>query len=305
MRKRSRSTQAGFTLIELLVVIAIIAILAAILFPVFGSAKEASRRASCCSNLAQLGRAVDMYKSDWNGFYPHGGWRLVNSDFSSQWQNTIWKYIKNDKVFRCPSCQLPGMDTDNPSERGTAAKPFVPVTYLYNRELGAVGYSIEEFQRNPRSAGEADVLRPSKCIVLMEGIKRPEGLLYGTDAHGMEGTIWLSEYVFERYALPITGGDSEQSKKYGLPHHRDGGVGLNNVGLLIAAEGLVVSKSGNSFEINDGSDVPIKCYGVTGMPAFSVGNTVSVTGVVSLENTGSGKRAVVLARKAADVKKIL
>ncbi len=65
-----RRTRRGFTLIELLVVIAIIAILAAILFPVFARAKERGRMASCSSNLRQLGTALSLYCDHWNGFLP-------------------------------------------------------------------------------------------------------------------------------------------------------------------------------------------------------------------------------------------
>src|SRR5215211_230662 len=62
--------RGGFTLIELLVVIAIIAILAAILFPVFARAKAAAKAAVCLSNAKQLGAGMAMYLSDWDGFYP-------------------------------------------------------------------------------------------------------------------------------------------------------------------------------------------------------------------------------------------
>jgi prepilin-type N-terminal cleavage/methylation domain-containing protein len=65
-----RSTRRGFTLIELLVVIAIIAILAAILFPVFARARESARKTSCLSNLKQLGLASHMYAQDWDELFP-------------------------------------------------------------------------------------------------------------------------------------------------------------------------------------------------------------------------------------------
>jgi len=68
--KRNR----GFTLIELLVVIAIISLLAAILFPVFGKAREKARQATCQSNLKQIGLGVQMYMQDWDGFVPAGYW---------------------------------------------------------------------------------------------------------------------------------------------------------------------------------------------------------------------------------------
>jgi prepilin-type N-terminal cleavage/methylation domain-containing protein len=67
-----RRTRSGFTLIELLVVIAIIAILAAILFPVFARARESARRATCLSNLKQLGTAFQMYAQDFDETYPSG-----------------------------------------------------------------------------------------------------------------------------------------------------------------------------------------------------------------------------------------
>src|SRR5437660_6316554 len=71
-----RST--GFTLIELLVVIAIIAILAAILFPVFAQARDAARKAACQSNLKQFGLAFSMYATDYDGYYPNPGGRNVS-----------------------------------------------------------------------------------------------------------------------------------------------------------------------------------------------------------------------------------
>src|SRR6478672_9290490 len=67
-----KSHPSGFTLIELLVVIAIIAILAAILFPVFARARESARRATCLSNLKQLGTSFQMYAQDWEETYPSG-----------------------------------------------------------------------------------------------------------------------------------------------------------------------------------------------------------------------------------------
>src|SRR5437764_5772899 len=68
----------GFTLIELLVVIAIIAILAAILFPVFAQARDAARRATCQSNLKQFGAAFAMYATDYDGYFPNPGGRAIN-----------------------------------------------------------------------------------------------------------------------------------------------------------------------------------------------------------------------------------
>ncbi|HIE51339.1 MAG TPA: DUF1559 domain-containing protein, partial [Armatimonadetes bacterium] len=95
----------GFTLIELLVVIAIIAILAAILFPVFAQAREKARTASCQSNLKQIGLAASMYSNDYDEkFVP----MWTQSWFQGQsgrvwWMGLLQPYIKNVQIFGCPT----------------------------------------------------------------------------------------------------------------------------------------------------------------------------------------------------------
>ncbi|HZT43620.1 MAG TPA: DUF1559 domain-containing protein [Chthonomonadaceae bacterium] len=121
MSYRTRNRQA-FTLIELLVVIAIIAILAAILFPVFAQAREKARSISCLSNWKQLDTAVQMYVQDYDESFPYWNWTLnadgsggsfmcsgLNSGptggcghFESFWVNAIYPYVKNGQIFYCP-----------------------------------------------------------------------------------------------------------------------------------------------------------------------------------------------------------
>ncbi len=88
----------GFTLIELLVVIAIIAILAAILFPVFSRAREQARKAHCQSSLKQIANAFLMYAQDWDECLPTGS-RADNR----WWYDLIQPYLKNAQVLKCPS----------------------------------------------------------------------------------------------------------------------------------------------------------------------------------------------------------
>ena len=100
------SKTKGFTLIELLVVIAIIAILAAILFPVFARAREKARQTSCLNNVKQIDLGILMYAQDyderlviasnWN-FLPIGTGSMV-------WYQAVEPYVKNAQVFNCPSC---------------------------------------------------------------------------------------------------------------------------------------------------------------------------------------------------------
>jgi prepilin-type N-terminal cleavage/methylation domain-containing protein/prepilin-type processing-associated H-X9-DG protein len=118
IRTSVNSRTHGFTLIELLVVIAIIAILAAILFPVFGRARENARRASCQSNLKQIGLGFQQYIQDWDEKLPLstdgptgsgklGGW-MYFENFNSPTtfkpdQGGVYTYIKSTQVFICPS----------------------------------------------------------------------------------------------------------------------------------------------------------------------------------------------------------
>jgi len=91
--------KSGFTLIELLVVIAIIAILAAILFPVFAQVREKARSISCLSNVKQLGLAITQYEQDYdetcpNGVNPYGG--------GQGWAGQIYTYVKSTGAYKCP-----------------------------------------------------------------------------------------------------------------------------------------------------------------------------------------------------------
>ena len=91
----------GFTLIELLVVIAIIAILAAILFPVFARAREKALQNNCLSNVKQLQLGILMYASDNNETYPVGSWSLTAG--MNDWPNAIYPYVKNTQLYICPA----------------------------------------------------------------------------------------------------------------------------------------------------------------------------------------------------------
>jgi prepilin-type N-terminal cleavage/methylation domain-containing protein/prepilin-type processing-associated H-X9-DG protein len=122
-----KGKSSGFTLIELLVVVAIIAVLAAILFPVFARARENARRASCMSNLKQIGLGMMMYVQDNDERYPKYSWNNGNQIADAEhggswyptpsstyakdwyWQNVIFPYVKNIQVFICPSSPSAGV----------------------------------------------------------------------------------------------------------------------------------------------------------------------------------------------------
>ena len=140
-----RLVRRGFTLIELLVVIAIIAILAAILFPVFAKVREKARQTSCASNQKQLGLAFAQYVEDFDETYPNGG---QDADCAG-WAAPIYPYVKSTGVYHCPDDPTPTSGTN------------VPVSYAINDSL--VG------DQNSQSGAKLAALNaPSSSVLLCE-----------------------------------------------------------------------------------------------------------------------------------------
>jgi prepilin-type N-terminal cleavage/methylation domain-containing protein/prepilin-type processing-associated H-X9-DG protein len=139
----------GFTLIELLVVIAIIAILAAILFPVFARARENARRASCQSNLKQIGIATMMYAQDYDGLLAFQGW----FGGCTEWNGTpAWQlqpYTKNSQIFICPS---KGKGAPDPTTTGQ-------ISY---------GFNMMGYVRDWNPASLASIDEPARTIALAD-----------------------------------------------------------------------------------------------------------------------------------------
>ena len=158
-----RRNKFGFTLIELLVVIAIIALLAAILFPVFARARENARRANCQSNLKQLGIGFQMYLQDYDAFYP-----VDNGFFSNSvgncfyWPDLILPYLKNKQIYVCPSdgegilydfsymWTIPGSFTA--SDPAIDYGPTPTFWYLKTMEISATRPPRRQCSRRRRSA---------------------------------------------------------------------------------------------------------------------------------------------------------
>ncbi len=150
------SKRRGFTLIELLVVIAIIAILAAILFPVFAKAREKAYQTSCLSNMKQLGLAAIMYAADyddhivWFGIVTGGSWHY--------WPDLIQPYLRNYEMLWCPS-----LDATN--RYGSYGKNMWP--HACNRDAG-FDYYISTGCVGQRATKYGDVARPAESMLFVE-----------------------------------------------------------------------------------------------------------------------------------------
>jgi prepilin-type N-terminal cleavage/methylation domain-containing protein/prepilin-type processing-associated H-X9-DG protein len=125
------SGRGAFTLIELLVVIAIIAILAAILFPVFASAREKARQTTCASNEKQLGLAVLQYVQDFDECFPDGQFAQSGNNYYSTgfgWAGDVYPYMKSLGIFTCPD------DPTLPDKSGSGI-PETIISYAYNNDF--------------------------------------------------------------------------------------------------------------------------------------------------------------------------
>ncbi|RYX83361.1 DUF1559 domain-containing protein [bacterium] len=139
--------RSAFTLIELLVVIAIIAILAAILFPVFARARENARRSSCQSNVKQILLGTLQYTQDYDEKYPIA--------HSPSWYVTIQPYLKSEQIYRCPS------DSDNSAAQGVSYK----VSYIGSYD--ALGDANQ-----PRSLASFE--SPANMVMFTDGGKQAD-----------------------------------------------------------------------------------------------------------------------------------
>jgi prepilin-type N-terminal cleavage/methylation domain-containing protein/prepilin-type processing-associated H-X9-DG protein len=128
----------GFTLIELLVVIAIIAILAAILFPVFAQAREKARQTGCLSNVKQIGLGIQMYVQDFDEYVPRNAFadppRVAEGDHftncsSPRWMDVIQPYIKNTQLHNCPSDPFAPISGTLPNGQAHTLGPNRPYVY--------------------------------------------------------------------------------------------------------------------------------------------------------------------------------
>jgi len=173
----------AFTLIELLVVIAIIAILAAILFPVFAQARERARMSACVSNMRQIGASLMMYVQDYDETYPycrfHGALGTAASTNVDSWRNAILPYLKNLDVLGCPSNPFSrttsGVQGAIPPKRGANAEGWervpeqrMPISYNMNQCASSWVPADSKNPAPPPPLRLGQLARPAETIIVGE-----------------------------------------------------------------------------------------------------------------------------------------
>ena len=175
--------RTGFTLVELLVVIAIIAVLAALLFPIFYSARRNGWQATCVSNQRQIGMALALYEQDFDQTYPnYRFWPLGSQSAGdlekNSWRSVIAPYLRNTQVMACPA---------NPDNQTPSSDPKFKISYAANVALNprdfptlpppldATGSGMFGKDLSP-GVKAASVVRPAECIAVVEIVHIPDSL---------------------------------------------------------------------------------------------------------------------------------
>ncbi len=206
-----QNTKKGFTLIELLVVIAIIAILAAILFPVFARARENARRSSCSSNIKQIGLGFQQYIQDYDERFPlvAGGASGPNNsvappNLSQGWAIQLQPYLKSTQIFQCPS------------EPNSAANVNATVA-----GYGGQGYS--DYWYNSRLGGrsQAQIEQVSSTIINGDGQNGSAAYAFNGEAvtnTGIDPVNGAATTTTPPPVATVTGATVAAENQFGLRH---------------------------------------------------------------------------------------
>lgn len=211
--KRKSGLLRAFTLIELLVVVAIIAILAAILFPIFNAAKQASKKTACLSNARQIGMGLQLYVSDFDDWMPMANYPEESVPPYTQfafhagagvgevcWADLVLPYTKSTEIFKCPVD-----DSGNPTNDGQLVQGK-PLCYALNYYFYRLPGGISNFALTGGSLSE--VITPSSKIFIAETasnssreIVRPDRYL-GFERHQGGGVYIMADTHAKWHKMP-------------------------------------------------------------------------------------------------------
>lgn len=185
----------GFTLIELLVVIAIISLLASILFPVFGKAREKARQTTCANNMKQLSAGMLMYAQDYDETFPW--WLYLNNNERPTWQMLIAPYVgfklsgwKDNSVFLCPSDSKIMADWVYPSN-------YARNSYAVN--IAVIDKSSDDANADGKKGGRtmAEITNTTSTILLIEHHHRNNCVGVGASSGKCYNTNFSYEYTVQ------------------------------------------------------------------------------------------------------------
>jgi prepilin-type N-terminal cleavage/methylation domain-containing protein len=220
------SRHKGFTLIELLVVIAILAILAAILFPVFAQAREKARQAACLSNTKQMGLGILMYVQDYDetyspAYYYNDPDASGNLDLTgiNQWSGLVQPYVKNVGIFVCPSDKVGGLAPSNyigdNQGAGVASGQTCANCQIEDNQAPRISYTANEaIMPRPRGGIGGVMIGQPQNVVSLSAVDQPAQVIAVTEftdyvnavsGTGPGGTYFKSHRPSDAWALDTAG----------------------------------------------------------------------------------------------------
>jgi prepilin-type N-terminal cleavage/methylation domain-containing protein/prepilin-type processing-associated H-X9-DG protein len=194
-----KAAHRGFTLIELLVVIAIIAILAAILFPVFARARENARRASCQSNEKQIGLGIAQYLQDNDATYPRA-WNCDNDGSSgcntsgTSWRDVIQPYLKSTQILNCPS-----NTKVQPSYASSSARWSYSLRNGLGITYGGPIHAAFRYSDGYSPTTETQIPYPSTTIMVTETTSTDPEIIFDADWDGYVNSLYAGHLGTTNY----------------------------------------------------------------------------------------------------------